>query len=261
VALVASGTLFLLEEHLLARANRKAEVLNDAIRGRPPRTFNVLNRRWLAGREGAVYHYSFFDPRRDELAALSIYEIQPAVWRLARHTFTARASFAGALATPATPANWVGHDGWSAAFRPGAPPQWERFNERPLRIEPPDYFESEHPDERLMTASELRRHVAELRASGFNVEPLAVALERKIAFPFVTVVMTLIALPFGVTTGRRGTVYGIGLGIVLALVYWMLLSAFGAVGSAGLMPALLAAWAPNLLFGMGASYLLLTVRT
>jgi LPS export ABC transporter permease LptG/LPS export ABC transporter permease LptF len=260
IALVASGALFLLEEHLLARANRKAERLNDAIRGRSPRTFNFLNRRWLAGGDGSVYHYAFFDAQKDELGALSIYDVDKRTWRLARHTHVARAGFRGNPAT-GSPQVWTGRDGWAAAFRDGSPPKWERFSERRLPLEPPEYFESEQPDERLMTASELRRHAAELRASGMNVEGLAVAVERKIAFPFVTVVMTLIALPFGVTTGRRGTVYGIGLGIVLALVYWMLLSAFGAVGGAGLMPPFLAAWAPNLLFGMGATYLLLTVRT
>jgi LPS export ABC transporter permease LptG/LPS export ABC transporter permease LptF len=260
IALAASGALFLLEEHLLARANRKAEALNDAIRGRSPRTFNFLNRRWLAGGDGSVYHYAFFDAQRDELGSLSVYDIDKRTWRLTRHTHAARAQFRGRV-TAVSPPVWTGRDGWSVAFRRGAPPAWEPFSERPLPLEPPEYFESEQPDERLMTASELRRHAAELRASGMNVENLAVAVERKIAFPFVTVVMTLIALPFGVTTGRRGAVYGIGLGIVLALVYWMLLSAFGAVGGAGLMPPLLAAWAPNLLFGMGATYLLLTVRT
>ena len=66
--------------------------------------------------------------------------------------------------------------------------------------------------------------------------PQQVELHRKLAFPFVTFVMTLLAVPFGVTTGRRGALYGIGLGIVIALSYWMLMSVFVAVGKAGLLP-------------------------
>ena len=58
-----------------------------------------------------------------------------------------------------------------------------------------------------------------------------VGLHRKIAFPFVTLVMTLIAVPFAVTTGRRGAMYGIGVGIVLALVYWTMISIFAAFGA------------------------------
>ncbi|HEX2342532.1 MAG TPA: LptF/LptG family permease [Vicinamibacterales bacterium] len=256
VAMVASATLFLLEENLLARANRRAEALNDEIRGRAPRTFNLLTRRWLAGREGALYHYAFFDAERDELSQLSVYEFAPDAWRLARHTFTGRASYRPRQG------GWVGQDGWVATFpRADAPPTWERFEKRLIAIEPPEHFETERPDERFMTASELRTFVSELRASGLNAVPMEVALARKIAFPFVTVVMTLIAIPFAATTGRSGAVYGIGLGIALAIGYWMLMSAFGAVGSAGLLPPMLAAWGPNLLFGGGAAYLLLVVRT
>jgi LPS export ABC transporter permease LptG/LPS export ABC transporter permease LptF len=256
VALMASASLFLLEENLLARANRRAEALNDEIRGRAPRTFNLLTRRWLAGREGALYHYAFFDAQRDDLSQLSVYEFSPDAWRLTKHTFAARVSHRPARG------GWVGQDGWIATFREAAaPPTWERFDKRSMAIEPPEHFETEQPDERFMTASELRSFVAELRSSGLNAVPMEVALARKIAFPFVTVVMTLIAIPFAAATGRSGAVYGIGLGIALALGYWMLMSAFGAVGSAGMLPPMLAAWGPNLLFGAGAAYLLLTVRT
>jgi lipopolysaccharide export LptBFGC system permease protein LptF len=55
--------------------------------------------------------------------------------------------------------------------------------------------------------------------------------------------------------------YGIGVGIVLALVYWVMLSVFAAFGQGGLIDPILAAWAPNLIFGAAAAYLLLTVRT
>ena len=49
--------------------------------------------------------------------------------------------------------------------------------------------------------------------------------------------MTLLAVPFAVTTGRRGALYGIGVGIVLAIVYWMMLSVFGALGAGGVTVA------------------------
>jgi lipopolysaccharide export LptBFGC system permease protein LptF len=48
---------------------------------------------------------------------------------------------------------------------------------------------------------------------------------------------------------------------VLALVYWTMISVFAAFGAAGLIHPMLAAWAPNLVFGAAAAALLLTVRT
>ena len=73
--------------------------------------------------------------------------------------------------------------------------------------------------------------------------------------------MTLLAVPFAVTTGGRGALYGVGIGIVLAIVYWMTLSVFAALGAGGVLSPMLAAWAPNILFGAAALYMVLTVRT
>ena len=112
-----------------------------------------------------------------------------------------------------------------------------------------------------MTYPQLARHIEELRASGFNVVPQLVALHRKLSFPFVTVIMTLLAVPFAVTTGSRGALYGVGAGLVLAIIYWVLISIFAAIGSAGLIAAPLAAWTPNILFLAGACYLVLSART
>ena len=74
--------------------------------------------------------------------------------------------------------------------------------------------------------------------------------------------MTLLAVPFAVSTGRRGALYGVGIGIMLAIT---LLAAAERVlrrdrrGRAA--PPVLAAWTPNILFAAAAAYLILTVRT
>jgi len=112
-----------------------------------------------------------------------------------------------------------------------------------------------------MTFDELRNYVTLMQKSGYYAIPYQVQLQKKVAFPFVTLVMTLIAVPFAVTTGRSGALYGIGFGIALAIVYWTAQSVFGAMGAAGLLTPMLAAWAPNILFACAAGYMLLTVRT
>jgi lipopolysaccharide export LptBFGC system permease protein LptF len=73
--------------------------------------------------------------------------------------------------------------------------------------------------------------------------------------------MTLIGVPFAFVVGRKGALYGIGLSIVIAIVYWGCLGIFEALGSNALLPSLLAAWAPNLLFGAAGLYLMLRLET
>ena len=248
-----SAAMFGLEQRILAYANRQAEILDSQIRGRPPRTYSALNRRWVIGRDGAIYHYGFYDPVAGELGHLSIYETRKDRWALASHTFMKRAVFRGGV--------WQGEGGWRIDYT-AAPPQWVSLPSLRLpNLEPPDYFATEQPLAEMMTVPQLRAFIEELSTSGLNHVPWAVELQRKIAFPFVTVVMTLLAVPFGVSTGRRGTLYGIGLGIVLALSYRIVSSAFIAVGIAGVLPPFLAAWAPNILTAGIAGYLLLRART
>ena len=78
-----------------------------------------------------------------------------------------------------------------------------------------------------------RSYIDELKASGYTVLEHEVALQRKFAFPLVPLIMTLIAVPFAVTTGKRGALYGVGIGIALALVYWTAISVFAAFGAGG----------------------------
>ena len=251
LSLLFSAALFALDQEILARANRRATAIDDQIRGRPPKTFNPLNRRWIIGRDGSIYHYGYFDPRRETLTSLSVYRLVPKTWRLASQTYSASAEFRN---------GWTGINGWTQDFT-GAAVKGRTFSRESLPLEAPEYFKTEDAEADLMTVAQLRRTVRELAATGANVVPQQVDLQRKLAFPFVTFVMTLLAVPFGVTTGRRGALYGIGLGIVLALTYWLLMSVFVAIGKAGLLPPLLAAWTPNIIVSATAIYLLLTTKT
>ncbi|MDR1989038.1 MAG: LptF/LptG family permease, partial [Acidobacteriaceae bacterium] len=135
------------------------------------------------------------------------------------------------------------------------------FSARELTFDAASYFKTDEPIAELMTYQQLNDYISRLGSSGANVIPQMVALQRKIAFPFVTVIMTMLAVPFAVSTGRRGAMYGVGIGIVLAIVYWVMMSLSGALGAGGVLPPLLAAWTPNILFGAAAAYMVLTVRT
>ena len=250
-----SGLLFGIGESVLARANRRAEALNREIRTGRAQPFGVANRAWLVNEDGDVYHYLRFDADGNEVGGLSVYEFAERPWSLARRTYAARAAFDGV---------WNARGVWSRDFTAAAgdAAAYARDAERRLpAVAPPEVFASELPEAELMTFGELDRHIGELRARGFDVVGLAVALHRKASFPFVTVILTLIAVPFAVTIGPRGALYGVGAGIVLAFSYWIVLSVFGALGSAGVLLPAAAAWAPNLIFGASAGCFLFSVRT
>jgi LPS export ABC transporter permease LptG len=258
-AALASAVLFAFEERVLAFSNRRADYLNHIIKGGSPQTFDVVNRKWIVGRNGEIYHYQYFNPRSRELHMLSAFRFDPETLTLTERAYATQAAY-----RPSSPADthpWVASNGWVRELDGAQVKRYAPFTTLRIALEPADYFETESPEPERMNFAQLRHYIEELKTSGYTVLEHEVALQRKFAFPLVTLVMTLIAVPFAVTTGKRGAMYGIGVGIVLALVYWTAISVFAAFGASGLMPAGLAAWAPNLLFGATAAYLLLTVRT
>jgi LPS export ABC transporter permease LptG len=254
LGLLASGFLLLVQEKALARGKVQADRLSDEMRDRQPRSTTVLTRRWMAGRGGQIYHYGGFNPRRKEIERVSIFEMDPDAWRLARQTYTPKLTFRDGV--------WIADAGWTQAFSESGAPVRTAVPAGPMPgIEPPDYFSTETVKAENMNLRELRTYMADLASSGANAAEARVAFHRKVAFPFVTIVMTLLAIPFAVTTGRRGALYGIGLGIALSIAYWFIVTIFAAMGTASILPPVMAAWAPNMFFAVGATYLLLTVRT
>jgi lipopolysaccharide export LptBFGC system permease protein LptF len=264
--LATSALLYGLQERVLAPARREADRLERIIR-KWPALISPLDRRWAVGADGSLYHYDFFDPNGNRFSRLHVYRLDEESWTLRGITFARDA-------TPSRkdeideggPIQWTGRQGWERSFASEAvgtksAMTYTSFGEKEFRLEPPKYFRSEIPDADMMTYGQLKDFIERLQASGADAARYVVALQRKVAFPLMTVIMTLLAVPFAVTTGRRGALYGIGAALVIAMTYRIAESVFGAFGAGGLLPPVLAAWAPNLLFGMAAGYLLLTVRT
>jgi lipopolysaccharide export LptBFGC system permease protein LptF len=243
--------------------------LNRAIRGFPPASFGALDRRWMIGESGDVYNYDLFDSSKNEFHQFTVYRLDATRWDLRGVTRAARVAMPRPQEAGATlQASWTAVDGWSRELSETTKDNVTRtavayspFDTLTLPLESPDYFKSDEPVAELMTYGQLKRYVAQLQLGGYDVMRYVVELQRKIAFPFVTIVMTLLAVPFAVTTGRRGAMYGVGVAIVLAITYWLMVSVCAAMGAGGLLPPVLAAWTPNVLFAAAAVYLILTVKT
>lgn len=259
-AVIVGSLLFVMEETVLGNANRQAEALKFVIRGGAPEMFDVLHERWLVGNRGEIYHYKWYDPNKGLLNELAVYEFSEGMERITRRTYAHSATYAPGEEGEGD--TWRLENGWTREFdERGNVTKWEPLSGQEVRLESPTYFGTEPPKPEFMGYTQLKDHLGQLKARGFDVVKEEVAVARKLAFPFVAIVMTLIAVPFAVTIGRSGAMGGIGVGIALAITYWTVISVFAALGSGGLLTPVLAAWAPNMLFGAGALYLLLTVRT
>ena len=257
-ALLLSAGSFMLQEYILPSANQKQDDLRRIIKGRNPQTKRPT-RKWMMGEQDRIFHYNFFDDELNVFNRISVFDFDPQTLAVTRMVFAEKAWW------DRTRSGWVFEGGWAQGFSHDRAQQAEflTIDRKLIRAieERPDYFKKEVRQSSKMSYQELGRYVDDLSRSGFDVVRLTVAWHSKLSFPLVSLTMAVIAIPFAVSTGQRGSLYGIGVSIVVGISYWVLQGFFEQIGSAGKLEPLLAAWAPNLIFGAGGVYLLFTVRT
>ncbi|HXG46607.1 MAG TPA: LptF/LptG family permease [Methylomirabilota bacterium] len=89
-----------------------------------------------------------------------------------------------------------------------------------------------------------------------NEALLATRLHGRLAAPWTCLVVVLIAIPFGAASGRRNVYVGVAGSIVICFAYFVALQLSLTLGASGRVPSWLAAWSPNVLFGLGGLALL-----
>ncbi len=257
VAALAVAMLFgLLQWEVLPASNRRVAELETIIEGRESTLgFRRADRRWLAGEGGRLYNYLHYDQDRRELHRLQVLEFD-AGYRLTRRLLVDRASYLGE-------GWWRFTGGWTRTFDGNQVTSFRKLTEpeRHRLAETPDFFAAEYrqPDE--MDYHELDAYIRRLRESGQQVPDLEIELHRRIAYPAISLVMALVALPFSFRLGRSGTLYGVGVSMVLGLVFMALLALFSALGKTAILPPMIAIWSPSLIFTIFSLYLFLGVRT
>ncbi len=262
VAAVLGISLFAFDESYLPAANRRQEALRSVIKGKPAQTFLRPDQQWifghqLPGKPGRIFYYEFFDSDHDRFANLSVFEFDPETFALSTRIFATSAHWEPSLH------QWIFENGWERTFQGDAMRDYHNFDVQtfPEIREDPSYFKKENRQSQEMSFGELDRYIHDLGQSGFDTMRLRVQLNRKLAYPVITLVMSILAIPFALSMGRRGSLTGIAAAIGLAITYWMVAGTFEAMGNVNMLPAFLAAWSPDLLFGLIGGYLLLRTPT
>ncbi len=262
IAAILSVSLFLFDQYYLPQANRRQEALRNIIKGKPPQTVLHPEHSWIfgqphAGEPGRIFYYEFFDPDRKEFANLSVFEFDPSTFSITRRIFAARVS------RDADHGSWRFEDGWVRDLNGAETTAYREFSLTTFSEihEDPGYFTKENLQSQEMNFGQLDGYIRDLRQSGFDTMRLRVALWHKLAYPLIAIVMAMLAIPFALSMGRRGSLTAIAVAIAVALAYWVVDGLFGAMGNVNYLPAALAAWSSDILFALVGGYLLLRTPT
>ncbi|MGA2249690.1 LptF/LptG family permease [Terracidiphilus sp.] len=262
IAALLAVCLFAFDELYLPQANRKQEALRSTIKGRPPQTFLNPERQWIFGQPhpgepDRIFYYQFFDRDREEFVNMSVFELDPSTFAVSRRIFASRVLWDTEIGA------WRFQNGWERDFDGANQKNFREFiNTSFSEIhEEPGYFFKEIVPSQEMNFGQLDRYIRDLSQSGFDTMRLRVALWHKLAYPLIAIVMAMLAIPFALSMGRRGSLTGIAIAIAVALSYWVVDNLFGAMGNVNYLPAPMAAWSSDILFGLAGGYLLLRTPT
>ncbi len=248
--------IYFMQDYILPYANSRQDFFRNVIKGRPAQTFRKP-RKWIFGESDRIFNYDYFDSDKDVFVGLNVYEVDMHQLAIKRRVYAKRASFDAQ-------GNWVLEDGWVRDFQPNHN-AYALITKAPFRFpEKASYFKKEifaPKESSKLTYLELKNYINYLRQSGYNATELQVELHKKISFPLSCFVMALLGVPFSFSMGKKGAFFGITASIVIAISYWMIFNVFEQMGAYGLLSPLLAAWAPNVLFGSAGLALLFTIRT
>ncbi len=255
-ALLAGG-LFLFDQVYIPRTNRRQEILRNEIKGKPAQTYLQANRQWIVGGNDEIYYYQLFDPDTDTFRGVSIFEFDPKTFQLTRRISAAQAHWEPALN------KFVFENGWVRTLKGASIQDYRTYDVATFNElhEDPGYFKKEVRQSSEMDYYELRNYIDDLQQSGFDTVRLRVQLQKKISYPLITLVMAVLAIPFAVTGRTGGALAGVAIAISIAVIYIGMAGLFEAMGNANQLPAVLAAWSPDIVFGLATSYLLLRVPT
>ena len=254
---LVAGGMFAMGETFLPYANQRQDALRNEIKGRPPQTYFQPAHQWIFGENAKIYNYEFFDPEAQLFGGLNVFELDPSTFQIQRRVYASRASWDRSEKT------WILTGGWVRDFQNGQITHFTPFRAYSLAelSEPPSYFRREVLESDQMNWRELSAYIKGLRQAGFDTSRLSVQWQEKFAYPLIAAIIVCLSAPFAFMVGTRGAIGGLALAVGIGIAYRALAQLLASMGTVGLLPAVLAGWAPDAIFTFLAAYFFLKMPT
>lgn len=143
---------------------------------------------------------------------------------------------------------------------PDGPPQIFAYREMADFDETPEMFMNERKDPEYLSAAEIKTFIETHSLEPGIVTRLNVDRHYRLAIPWACVIITMIGIPFGAHTGRKGALAGIALILALFFAYYTIIYIGLGLGKNGYISPELACWTPHAVFFVVAILMIVRMR-
>ncbi|MFP6638404.1 MAG: LPS export ABC transporter permease LptG [Nitrospinaceae bacterium] len=156
---------------------------------------------------------------------------------------------------------WFFMDGYLRSFKKEELLSTEYFEKRSFPVsETPDDFSKVNKRPEELSLREMYTTIQVHTREGKDTTQKWIELHRNISYPFISIVLALIAIPLSLRSSRHGgLLFCVGVNLAMGFLFSFLYAISISLGRGGTFSPLLAAWGPNLLFTALGFYLLLTL--
>jgi len=239
LGLFASVTSFYMENLLLPWSNRNAFRLRHIIKHKEPALFT--RDVWIKTGPNQLLNFKFFDREEQTIHDAVFYTLD-----VAEHGLKQRSEHRKIAYTYKD--GWINQEQapvWNFSSKATGEEMSRSAIEKGARvdvgIELTDLEQKKrNPSEFSIT--QLRDYYNYLLELGYNGNRFYTEMLAKMAQPALPLIMMLLAMPMGFQFGRRGSFYGLGLGILTGLTFWVMFELFKKMGASGALPPAVAAW-------------------
>jgi len=112
-------------------------------------------------------------------------------------------------------------------------------------------------DADAMGLAELLRHIQSARKSPEDYLKALITLHEKFSIPAACLALAVLAVPLGIELKSSRRSAGLGMGLFIFIVYYVLMTAGRVLGEIGMITPAIGLWSPNIIVGVGGAVMLI----
>jgi lipopolysaccharide export system permease protein len=247
--LIGIGSFFLSESFVPITSSRANYIWNIYVEKGNPQGAYKLSHLWYRGKD-SIYQIRTYDSRNKIIEGLSIFFFDK--------DFTLRKRIDAKKAVWVE-GGWLLSHGLIQTIAPDGSRKSIKFKSHTVQLpETPENFERTMKSLEEMSFWELGDYAKKIREEGYDSTRSEVELNTKIAFPFISLVLTLVGIPLAFRKKKGGIPLSITIAIGISFLYLLTFGLSRSLALSGALPPVLGVWLANLLFSLFGIYLMLT---
>jgi lipopolysaccharide export system permease protein len=201
---------------------------------------------WIRG-EGGFVNIDGFDPKNNVLEGITFFVLNRD-FTLQGTVVVSRAHWVGE--------KWESQNGIEWQFLANGKLTQRVVSTPPTISETPGDLMLLARDPEEFTFFDLQKQIIDMKTKGMDATAYQVDLQVKLAIPFISPLMVLIAIPLALKKrAGSGLALSFGIAILIGFGYWVLSAFCFSLGHSGALPPTVAAWLPNSIFALLGIYL------